>query len=63
MKSIGTIKFLTQNLSSDNICEQSNLDQKKEGMNFSEVAAETIEMRNVMAHLLPLQVCQEKCKI
>jgi len=49
MKSIGKIKFLTQNLSSDHICEQSNLDQKKEGMKFSEVAAETIEMRNVIA--------------
>ena len=44
-----SVNFLTQNLSSDHICGQSNLDQKKEEMNFSEVAAETIEMRNVIA--------------
>jgi len=49
MKSIGKTKFLTRNSSSDHICDQSNLDQKKEGMDFAEVAAEKIEMRNVIA--------------
>jgi hypothetical protein len=43
MKSIGRIKFLKRNASSDYIYKQSNLDQRKEGRELP--AAEKLEMR------------------
>jgi hypothetical protein len=45
MKSIGQIKFLKRNLSCDRMYNQSNLDQKKEGRDFSKIAAEKLETR------------------
>ena len=45
MKSIEQIKFLKRNISGDRMYNQSNLDQKKEGRGFSEIAAQKVETR------------------
>jgi hypothetical protein len=56
MKSIEQIKFLKRNISGDRMYNQSNLDQKKEGRDFSEIAAQRSKRA---CNVLPLQVSQE----